>query len=140
MFKFKQYDIVKKKCNYWGEKFEKDNEEDRLEKKQLYMIIHCEDCGYEIMSLESGNTEAWWSEDFLTYKRKGTAYEYELICRIVKEREEHEKHICQIQSQSYLYGIQHFIDCLRDKKYSKKEKEYIAKALEIILKKETEND
>ena len=134
---FTMYDVVKKKCDYWGKDFEQGDEE----KDELYMILGFDKdlkSGYEIISLKDGNEEAWWDEDYLEYVRKGSREEYLSIVRLIEAREEYERKAIEVSNRPKELAFHEIISLLGEHKdrYTKKEMETVTKGLTLLMNKE----
>ena len=131
---FTMYDVVKKKCDYWGKPFDEDDEE----KDDVYMILRFNEnlsSGYEIISLTNGNSSCWWNEDYLEFVRKGSREEYLSIVRLIEAREEYEN---KVRNRPVELVLDDLISLFskHDDRYTKKEKETIVKGLALLLNKE----
>lgn len=134
---FAMYDVVKKKCDYWGEPFEEDDEE----KDELYMILGFDKelkSGYEIISLKDGNEEAWWDEDYLEFVRKGSREEYLSIVRLIEAREEYEEAKLSISNRPKHLGFYDLVSLIIEhrEQYTDEEFERVKSALSIVIEKE----
>ncbi len=76
----KKYDIVRKKCGYWGDSME----DPRFDPSELFMIqgTYCDLYGgtrqsddYSIVSLSTGGSSSWWHDWNLEFVRHGTEEE-----------------------------------------------------------------
>ena len=134
---FTMYDVVKKKCDYWGEPFEEDDEE----KDDIYMILRFDEnlsSGYEIISLTNGNSSCWWDEDYLEFVRKGSREEYLSIVRLIEAREEYERKAIEVSNRPKQLAFHDIISLLAEHKdrYTKEEMETVSKGLTLLMKKE----
>ena len=134
---FTMYDVVKKKCDYWGEPFEEDDEE----KDDIYMILRFNEnlmSGYEIISLTNGNSSFWWNEDYLEFVRKGSREEYLSIVRLIKAREEYEEAKLSISNRPKHLGFYDLVSLIIEhrEQYTDEEFERVKSALSIVIEKE----
>lgn len=137
-YKLTRYDVVKKKCDFWGEEFEEDDNEATKEKEDFYMILSVSSSGYEIISLTDGNEECWWDEDFLEFVRKGSREEYLSIVRLIEAREEYKKRTVEIANmpkENSICDILYLIWEHKDK-YTEDELKKVWEVLGLIAKKE----
>lgn len=134
---FTMYDVVKKKCDYWGEPFDEDDKE----KDDIYMILRFNEnlsSGYEIISLTNGNSSCWWDEDYLEFVRKGSREEYLSIVRLIEAREEYERKAIEVSNRPKELAFHDIISLLGEHKdrYTKKEMETVTKGLTLLMNKE----
>ena len=141
-YKLTRYDVVKKKCDFWGEEFEDDDNEATKEKEDFYMILSVSSSGYEIISLTDGNEECWWDEDFLEFVRKGSREEYLSIVRLIEAREEYERKAKEVSYRPKEFAFYDIISLFGENKdrYTKEEMETVAKGLTLLMDKELRND
>lgn len=141
-YKLTRYDVVKKKCDFWGEEFEEDDNEATKEKEDFYMILSVSSSGYEIISLTDGNEECWWDEDFLEFVRKGSREEYLSIVRLIEARKEYDRQAIEVSNRPKelaLYDIISLLTEHRDR-YTEEEMKTIAKGLKLLINKENKNE
>ena len=134
---FTLYDVVRKKCDYWGRDFKKGNKE----KDEFYMILGIDEelvSGYKIISLTNGNKEAWWREDYLEFVRKGSREEYLSIVRLIKAREECEEAKLSISNRPKHLGFYDLVSLIIEhrEQYTDEEFERVKSALSIVIEKE----
>ena len=87
----KKYDIVRKKCGYWGDSMEDPN----FDPTELFIIkgtyndLYGGGSSYDdyyIVSLNTGGSSAWWNDWNLEFVRHGTEEELQNALNIYKTR------------------------------------------------------
>ena len=91
----KKYDIVKKKCGFWGDEMK----DPYFEPDELHIIKECYGGEYYIVSLEDGAGSAWWSESQLEFVRKGTLKD---LIDLIKANKIHKKDKKQQKNLMYI--------------------------------------